>query len=87
VYLFKPRRVLKPAQTKKINVNPGLDQDTHDKLYKLAISCNMTKTKMAEKIILNMVNNPDFINYMQDLYNVENHFKVFPTIQGDRVIY
>jgi hypothetical protein len=36
---------------KKIRVNASLDKDTHDKLKKLAISCDMTKTMLAYEII------------------------------------
>lgn len=75
----------KVRSDKKINVNPNLPKDTHDKLYKLAISCGMTKTKLAERIITMIVNDPDAVNYFQDKYNTEPQYRITPIIIGDRV--
>ncbi|MCR1834954.1 hypothetical protein NSA56_11165 [Oceanobacillus caeni] len=72
---------------KKINVNPALDHDTHLKLFKLAISCNMSKTAMAEKIIKMSVNHTDIIDYFQNIYNTEPDFRVIPIMQDKKVTY
>lgn len=72
---------------KKVNVNPALDHDTHKKLFKLALSCEMSKTKMAEKIIRMAVNHPDIINYFQDSYNTDVDFKITPIIINKEVVY
>jgi hypothetical protein len=84
---FTPRRTLKPEHSKKIPVQPSLYKDTHNKLLKLAISCNMSKTAMAEKIINMAVNHPDIINHFQELYNTEPSFRIKPLIDGERVDY
>ncbi|WP_236645943.1 MULTISPECIES: hypothetical protein [Brevibacillus] len=39
--------IRKVRSDKKIRVNPSLNIDTHGKLKKLALSCEMTKTKLA----------------------------------------
>lgn len=75
------------GKMKKINVNPRLDYETHKKLFKLAISCNMSKTKMAEKIINMAVNHPDIVNFFQDAYNTDDDFKVTPIVINKKVIY
>lgn len=80
---FTPRRTHKPPSSKKIPVQPSLYKDSHDKLYKLGISCNMTKTAMAEKIINMAVNHPDIIKHFQDLYNTEPNFRIVPVIDKD----
>lgn len=72
---------------KKINVNPRLDYETHKKLFKLAISCNMSKTKMAEKIINMAVNHPDIVNHFQNQYNTDDDFKVVPIVINKKVVY
>jgi hypothetical protein len=85
---FTPRRTIKPPHSKKIPVQPSLYEDSHNKLYKLAISCNMTKTALAEKLINMAVNNPDVIEHFQELYNTEPGFRVVPVIdQEGRVTY
>ena len=80
---FKPRRTISPEKSKKIPVQPSLYKDTHDKLHRLAISCNMSKTAMSEKIINMAVNHPDIINHFQTLYNTEPHFKIIPIVDKD----
>lgn len=78
-------QVKKVRSDKKINVNPNLPQDVHDKLKKLAISCDMTKTKMAEKIITIMVNDPKFITHIQDIYNKESFYRITPIVEKGKV--
>lgn len=78
----------KQRSDKKTHVNPALDHDTHKKLKKLAISCNMTKTQLAEHLIKMAVNNPDIINHYQHLYNIEDQYRVTPIQDQDgNIIY
>lgn len=72
---------------KKINVNPALDQDTHNKLKKLSVSCDLSKTKMAEKILQMALNHPSVIQYFQDQYNKDSQYRVIPVKQGNKIIY
>lgn len=77
----------KTRQDKKINVNPAIDQDTHAKLFKLAVSCNQTKTKMAELIIKMAVNNPSIIDFFQKQYNTDDHFRIVPIQKDGKIFY
>lgn len=78
----------KTRSDKKIHVNPALDHDTHEKLFRLAISCSMTKTQLAELIIKTAVNTPELIRFFQDRYNVIEQYRVMPVIDKDgRVFY
>lgn len=77
----------KTRSDKKIHVNPALDHDTHEKLFRLAISCSMTKTQLAEIIIKTAVNTPELINFFQDRYNIIEQYRVRPIIENGRVFY
>ncbi len=72
---------------KKIRVNASLDQDTHDKLKKLAISCDMTKTMLSAEIIELVVNHIDFIEFLQKKYNTQEQYRVIPVRKGGKIYY
>lgn len=72
---------------KKIRVNASLDQDTHDKLKKLAISCDMTKTMLAYEIIKMAVNHTDIIDFFQTRYNQDKQYRVVPVRQDGKTHY
>lgn len=72
---------------KKIRVNASLDQDTHNKLKKLAIACDMTKTMMAYEIIRIVVNHTDFIDFLQTRYNRDEQYRVVPIRQNGKTHY
>jgi hypothetical protein len=78
----------KTRSDKKTHVNPALDFDSHRKLKKLAISCNMTKTNLAERFLVMALNNPDIIKHFQDIYNLEEQYRITPIMDKDgRCIY
>ena len=68
---------------KKINVNPSLTQDAHDKLNRLAISCSMTKTQLAAHLLTMAVNNPEIIKHYQDRFNKVSQYRVIPVQDKD----
>lgn len=72
---------------KKIRVNASLDQDTHDKLKKLAISCDMTKTMLSAEIIKLVVNHIEFIDFLQKKYNHQEQYRVIPVRQDGKTYY
>lgn len=75
--------IRKERSDKKTRVNSSLDQDTHRKLKKLAISCGMTKTMLAAKIIEMAVNNESVIDWFQKKYNTDDDYRIIPVkIQG-----
>lgn len=76
-----------PHGNKKIRVNASLDQDTHTKLKKLSISCDMTKTMMAYDIIKLAVNHPDIVDFLQDKYNQDDQYRVVPVRKNGRTYY
>ncbi|MGG3873164.1 hypothetical protein [Brevibacillus laterosporus] len=79
--------IRKVRSDKKIRVNPSLNTDTHGKLEKLALSCGMTKTKLAEEIVKLSLNSPDIVRYLQTKYNKNLRYKVNPVIVDRRVEY
>ncbi|MGM0878885.1 MAG: hypothetical protein ACQEWV_30520 [Bacillota bacterium] len=66
----------KVRSDKKVKVLAGLTQDDHDKLQKLAISCGMTKTKLAEHIISLCLNSEDHVNWYQDKFNKDDKYRI-----------
>lgn len=76
-----------PHGNKKIRVNASLDQDTHSKLKKLSISCDMTKTMMAYEIIKLAVNHPDIVEFLQEKYNQDDQYRVVPVRKDSRTYY
>ncbi|WP_338754928.1 hypothetical protein [Bacillus sp. FJAT-52991] len=77
----------KERSDKKINVNPALDQDTHCKLKKLSVSCDVSKTKMAEMILKMALNHPSIIQYFQEQYNKDPQYRVIPVKKGNHITY
>lgn len=72
---------------KKIRVNASLDQDTHNKLKKLAISCDMTKTMLAYEIIKLAVNHTDIIEFLQNRYNKDDQYRIVPIKENGKTHY
>lgn len=77
----------KVRSDQKIRVNASLDQDTHDKLKKLAISCDMTKTMLSAEIIKVVVNHIEFIDFLQKKYNKQEQYRVIPVRQDGKTYY
>jgi hypothetical protein len=77
----------KVRSDKKTRVNASLDEDTHRKLKKLSVSCNMTKTMLASEIIKLCVNHTEFIKFFQDKYNTEPDYRVIPVKVNGKVTY
>lgn len=77
----------KERSDKKIRVNPSLDKDTHAKLKRLALACDIPKTKLAEEIIKLAVNNPSLIEHVQKKFNAADEFRVIPIVANGQVHY
>jgi hypothetical protein len=72
---------------KKTRVNAFLDQDTHEKLKKLATSCEMTKTMLAAELLKMCVNHLDIIDFYQKTYNKNDQYRVIPIKVDGKVNY
>lgn len=77
----------KTREDKKTRVNPSLDKDTHNKLKKLSISCDMTKTMLASEIIKFAVNNVEIVNFLQAKYNQDDNYRVIPIRNEGKTFY
>lgn len=64
-------RERKTRSDKKHKVLPALDHDSHHKLKRLALACDITKTQLAAEIIKLAVNHPDIIHWFQNKYNAD----------------
>jgi len=80
-----------PVRKKRVdakkNVNPALTHDDHDKLVMLAISCNKSKTKMAEMLLSMCLNHPDIINYFQNIYNKNPNLRITTIKENGKITY
>ncbi|KAF2423370.1 hypothetical protein NSQ76_20545 [Bacillus sp. FSL M8-0256] len=66
----------KVRSDKKTRVSPSLDSDTHKKLKKLAISCDMTKTQLSGEILKMALNNESVIDWFQKKYNKDDSYRI-----------
>ncbi|MDT9027475.1 hypothetical protein [Rossellomorea yichunensis] len=80
-------RQKQPRSDKKTRVNASLDNDTHEKLKKLAISCDMTKTMLAAELLKMCVNHLDIIDFYQKNYNKNDQYRVIPVKKDGKVLY
>lgn len=72
---------------KKIRVAPSLDKETHAKLKRLSLACDMPKTQLAEEIIKISVNNPSLIEHIQKIFKASDEFRVIPVVENGKVHY
>jgi flagellar basal body P-ring protein FlgI len=77
----------KTLSDKKVRINVTTTEDTHRKLKKLAISCNMSKTALAEELLRMCLNHTDIIDWYQNMYNTEAEYRVIPVKQGNSIMY
>jgi hypothetical protein len=80
-------RQKQPRSDKKTRVNASLDNETHEKLKKLATSCEMTKTMLAAELLKMCVNHLDIIEFYQKKYNKSDQYRVIPVKQDGKIIY
>ncbi|MGG2201863.1 hypothetical protein [Paenibacillus validus] len=73
----------KTRSDKKHKVLPALDFDTHHKLKRLALACDITKTELAAAIIKMAVNHPEIIKWFQDKHPGPKEFRVIPVRHPD----
>lgn len=72
---------------KVIRKSVSLNNDTHLKLKKLAVSCDMPLATLASLIIEMSVNSPSVIQTLQDKYNKEDHYRIIPVSINGKVQY
>lgn len=70
---------------KRIGLTPN--QDTKQKLAKLAISCGMQPTTMANHLVQLCLNNPNIIEFLQRQHNKDIRYRVTPKIVDNQCIY
>jgi hypothetical protein len=79
----------KTRSDKKHRVAPSLDADTHDKLKLLALACDqLPKTKLTEHILVEVLNNPNWVKHLQLKFGpINNPYKILPIIANGKTIY
>jgi hypothetical protein len=77
------QRSRKTRSDKKVPVLPKLDHDTHYKLKRLALACDISKTQLAAEIIRMAVNHTDIIHWFQKKHKGPDEFRVIPVRHSD----
>ncbi|MFS0841335.1 hypothetical protein [Paenibacillus sp. 1P03SA] len=81
-----PAKARKTRSDKKTAVLVKLDADTHKKLKRLALACDLFKTPLAEEIIQLALNHPEIVNFFQQKYGADE-FRIIPVTKDGRVEY
>lgn len=84
---FDEKSERKIRSDKKIRVNITTTQDTHEKLKRLSVSCDMSKTALAEDILRMALNHTEIIAWYQDQYNKNDQYRVIPIKENGKVYY
>ncbi|MEC1757354.1 hypothetical protein [Schinkia azotoformans] len=71
----------------RIRLNLTIDPDTHSKLKKMGISCEIPKSTMAYEFLKFCVNHEQIIEIFQNRYNENPQYKVVPIKQNGKIFY
>jgi hypothetical protein len=58
----------------------SVSNDTEKKLDALAISVDFSRSELCDYLLQTCVNSPDFVYALQERYNVNERYKVYPTV-------
>ncbi|MGM0924013.1 MAG: ribbon-helix-helix domain-containing protein [Bacillota bacterium] len=58
----------------------SVSNDTEKKLDALAVSTGFSRSELADYLLQACVNSPDFVYALQEKHNVNEKYKVYPTI-------
>jgi hypothetical protein len=63
--------------------------DTKTKFNRIARACNVSESELGSKMLTYLVNNPDFVRWVQDEYRVSNNdpFRIIPIIENGKLTY
>jgi hypothetical protein len=80
----KPR---KERKDKRERITVTIDEELHDKLKRLAFACDMSKTALSAEILRIVLNNENWINFLQDKFQADQKYRITPVRQGGKLIY
>lgn len=58
----------------------SVSNDTEKKLDALAISVGFSRSELCDYLLQTCVNSPDYVYALQERYNVNEKYKVYPTV-------
>lgn len=64
-----------------------INDEYDNKLKKLAVSCDLSKSELSDKFLRMCLDSPELIAKFQDTYNKDIQYKVHPVIINNRVHY
>jgi hypothetical protein len=79
----------KTRTDKKERIQIHTIADTKTKFNRIARACNVSESELGNKMITYLVNNPDFLRWIQDQYDVSDNdpFRIIPIIENGKLIY
>lgn len=72
---------------KKYKVLASLDNDSKNKLQKLAFACNVSPTRLAGEIITMCINHPEMIKWFQKKHHTPDDRRIIPMTENGEVTY
>lgn len=84
---LKPNESRKERSDKRERVNITTDKDTHEKLRRLAFACGVSKTALMADIANIVLNNENWVNFIQDKYQVNDNYRLTPARIEGRLYY
>ncbi|PGK52346.1 hypothetical protein CN918_31640 [Priestia megaterium] len=88
-----PRNASQAAKTRNLGdkrcsrFSVSIQNDYNKKLSKLATSCGMSKSMMADALLRVSLDSPHLIEYFQDIYNKHEEYRIIPRVINDEVYY
>lgn len=66
-----------------VRVSCSMTNETHKKLKRLAVACDLPPATLLAIILESSVNSPAFVNALQDKYNKNPQYRVVPMTHYD----
>ncbi|MGM0846921.1 MAG: hypothetical protein ACQEUT_18335 [Bacillota bacterium] len=70
-----------------VRFSVSVTNDSDRKLSKLAVSCGMTKSELADQLIIFALHSPNVIDHLQNKYNKVEEYKVHPVVINNDLYY
>ncbi len=79
----------KERTDKKERIQIHTISDTKTKFNRIARACNISESELGSKMLTYLVNNPDFVRWIQDQYEIPDNdpFRIIPVIENGRLTY
>jgi hypothetical protein len=74
-----------PLRSERIKVS--VINENYLKLKKLSVSCDMSISELADHLLNICLNNVDLIQYLQNHFNKNSNYRVYPIKEDKKIIF